>query len=57
MKDLTENIKNSKKDLEIYGRPNSSIRLEFENQIAILEALQDLQEKLMRIEGKLRNFK
>ena len=57
MKDLTENIKNSKEDLETYGRPNSSIKLEAENQIAIMEALQDIQEKMMRIEGKMRNIK
>jgi hypothetical protein len=52
MKDLTENIK---EDLNFLKTP-AELRI-LENQIAIMEALQDLQEKLMRIEGKMRNFK
>ena len=31
--------------------------MSIENQIAIMQALQDIQEKMMRIEGKMRNIK
>jgi hypothetical protein len=39
--------------LQITAERNAS----YKNQIAMMEALQDLQEKLMRIEGKMRNIK
>lgn len=54
MKDLTENIKKTQEDIPKRKFGESMI---LENQIAIMEALQDLQEKLMRIEGKMRNIK
>jgi hypothetical protein len=56
MKDLTENIENSKGIVNsIFLEPNTQILLD--NQISIMEALQDIQEKMMRIEGKMRNIK
>jgi hypothetical protein len=56
MKDLKENIENSKDILNnMFLEPNTQILLD--NQIPIMEALQDIQEKMMRIEGKMRNIK
>ena len=52
MKDLTENIK---QDFNFSKTPAENRILE--NQIAMMEALQDIQDKMMRIEGKMRNFK
>jgi hypothetical protein len=52
MKDLTERIK---EDLNFLKTP-AELRI-LENQIAMMEALQDIQDKMMRIEGKMRNFK
>ena len=52
MKDLTDNIKEPLN----FAKTLVENRI-LENQIAIMEALQDLQEKLMRIEGKMRNIK
>jgi hypothetical protein len=57
MKDLTENIEKTKKDLNSQGARTDREFLAIKNQIDIMEALQDLQEKLMRIEGKMRNIK
>lgn len=50
MKDLTERIKETKEN------PMAENTI-LKNQIAIMEALQDIQEKMMRIEGKMRNIK
>jgi hypothetical protein len=57
MKDLTENIEKTKKDLNSQGARTDREFLAIKNQIAIMEALQDIQEKMMRIEGKMRNIK
>jgi hypothetical protein len=56
MKDLKENIENSKDLLNsMFLEPNTEILLD--NQISIMEALQDIQEKMVRIEGKMRGIK
>jgi len=59
MKDLKENIENAKELAEVleiaYADTKTQILLE--NQIAMMEALQDIQEKMLRIEGKMRGIK
>jgi hypothetical protein len=57
MKDLTERIKDAQGELDNYASDYRREECILKNQIAMMEALQDLQEKLMRIEGKMRNFK
>lgn len=59
MKDLKPNIENSKEMAEVIEAAFSDVKTQIllENQIAIMEALQDIQEKMMRIEGKMRNIK
>jgi len=54
MKDLTENIKETQKSMFLVSLAENTI---LKNQIAMMEALQDIQDKMMRIEGKMRNFK
>jgi hypothetical protein len=59
MKDLKANIENAKELAEVleiaYADTKTQILLE--NQIAMMEALQDIQEKMLRIEGKMRGIK
>lgn len=59
MKDLKANIENAKELAEVLEIAYSDARTQIlvTNQIAIMEALQDIQEKMMRIEGKMRNIK
>jgi hypothetical protein len=57
MKDLTERIKDAQGELKNYASDYRREECILKNQIAMMEALQDLQEKLMRIEGKMRNIK
>jgi hypothetical protein len=55
MKDLKENIEKTKEHLKIGS--SELTEMSIENQVAIMEALQDIQEKMTRIEGKMRGFK
>lgn len=55
MKNLSENIERTKEHIKIGSSELTEISIE--NQIAIMEALQDIQDKMMRIEGKMRNIK
>jgi hypothetical protein len=55
MKNLSENIEKTKEHLKIGS--SELTEMSIENQIAIMEALQDIQEKMIRIEGKMRGFK
>ena len=57
MKDLKANIEVTKNALSDSSTVQGDLAQALKNQIAIMEALQDLQEKLMRIEGKMRNIK
>ena len=60
MKDLKANIENSKEMAEAAGKhltPIAETQILLENQIAIMEALQDIQEKMTRMEGRTSNFK
>jgi hypothetical protein len=62
MKDLKANIEKTQDlvgSLEIResGAVPYSDKILRKNQIAIMEALQDIQEKMMRIEGKMRGIK
>jgi hypothetical protein len=62
MKDLKANIEKTQDlvgSLEIResGVVPYSDKILLKNQIAIMEALQDIQEKMMRIEGKMRGIK
>lgn len=56
MKDLTDNIKRTKEYMEMSSVTYKDI-FKIQNQIAIMEALQDIQEKMTRIEGKMRGIK
>jgi len=55
MKNLSENIERTKEHIKIGSSELTEISIE--NQIAIMQALQDIQEKMMRIEGKMRGIK
>jgi hypothetical protein len=55
MKNLSENIERTKEHIKIGSSELTEISIE--NQIAIMQALQDIQEKMMRIEGKMRRIK
>lgn len=55
MKNLKENIEKTKEHLKIGS--SELTEMSIENQVAIMEALQDIQEKMTRIEGKMRGFK
>ena len=55
MVNLSENIKKTKEHIKIGS--SELIEISIENQITIMEALQDIQDKMMRIEGKMRNIK
>jgi hypothetical protein len=55
MKNLSENIERTKEHIKIGSSELTEISIE--NQIAIMQALQDIQEKMMRIEGKMRNIR
>jgi hypothetical protein len=55
MKNLSENIEKTKEHLKMGS--SELTEMSIENQIAIMQALQDIQEKMMRIEGKMRNIK
>jgi hypothetical protein len=55
MKNLSENIEKTKEHLKMGS--SELTEMSIENQIAIMEALQDIQEKMIRIEGKMRGFK
>ena len=57
MKDLTERIKDAQGELDNYASDYRREECILKNQIAMMEALQDIQDKMMRIEGKMRNFK
>ena len=57
MKDLTENIKQTQGELKVYTSDFGRIYRMVENQLAMMEALKDIQEKMMRIEGKMRGIK
>jgi hypothetical protein len=62
MKDLKANIEKTQDlvgSLEIreLGSGTYSDKILLKNQIAIMEALQDIQEKMVRIEGKMRGIK
>jgi len=54
MKDLKPNIEETKKKINRMGEPDCE-NLILHNQIAIMEALQDIQEKMMRMEGRTIN--
>jgi|694.fasta_scaffold94631_3 hypothetical protein len=55
MKNLSENIEKTKEHLKMGS--SELTEMSIENQIAIMQALQDIQEKMMRIEGKMRGIK
>lgn len=55
MKNLSENIEKTKEHIKVGSSELTEISIE--NQIAIMQALQDIQEKMMRIEGKMRNIR
>lgn len=55
MKNLSENIEKTKEHLKMGS--SELTEMSIQNQIAIMQALQDIQEKMMRIEGKMRNIK
>jgi len=57
MKDLKANIEVTKNALSDSSTVQGDLAQALKNQIAIMEALQDIQEKMMRIEGKMRNIK
>jgi len=57
MKDLKANIAITKNALADSSTVQADLSQALKNQIAMMEALQDIQEKMMRIEGKMRNFK
>lgn len=57
MKDLTDNIKRTKEYMEMSSVTDAKEYHKIQNQIAIMEALQDIQEKMTRIEGKMRGIK
>jgi hypothetical protein len=62
MKDLKTNIEKTQNlvgslEIRVTDVIQYSDRILLKNQIAIMEALQDIQEKMTRIEGKMRGFK
>ena len=54
MKDLKSNITETQEKVNRMGKPTCE-NLILHNQIAIMEALQDIQEKMMRMEGRTTN--
>jgi translation initiation factor IF-1 len=57
MKDLKANIAITKNALADSSTVQADLAQSLKNQIAMMEALQDIQENMMRIEGKMRNIK
>jgi hypothetical protein len=55
MKNLSENIDKTREHLKIGSSDITEMTIE--NQLAMMQALQDIQEKMMRIEGKMRSIK
>jgi hypothetical protein len=55
MKNLSENIDKTREHLKLGSSDITEMTIE--NQLAMMQALQDIQEKMMRIEGKMRSIK